>query len=68
MAFISSEEKFRRMAENLQDGIIIKENDRVIYANSRIEEIFGYSQKELSALTPQDLAAPEDRERIKQII
>lgn len=68
LALRSSEEKFRLMAENLQDGIIINENGRVIYANNRVEEIFGYSHEELSALTPPDLAAPEDRERVKKII
>jgi PAS domain S-box-containing protein len=68
LALRSSEEKFRLMAENLQDGIIINENGRVIYANNRVEEIFGYSHEELSLLSPPDLAAPEDRERVKKII
>ena len=68
LALRSSEEKFRLMAENLQDGIIINENGMVIYANSRVEEIFGYSHDELSTLTPPDLAAPEDRDRVKKII
>ena len=68
LALRSSEEKFRLMAENLQDGIVIDENDRLIYANCRVEEIFGYSHEELSALTPSDLAAPEDHERVKKII
>jgi PAS domain S-box-containing protein len=68
LALRSSEEKFRLMAENLQDGILINENGSVIYANSRVEEIFGYSLDELSALTPPDLAAPEERARVKKII
>ncbi len=68
IALRSSEEKFRLMAENLQDGIIIYENDCITYANSRIEEIFGYSHDELSSIKPSDLAAPEERERVKKII
>jgi PAS domain S-box-containing protein len=68
MALRSSEEKFRLMAENLQDGIIINDNGRVIYANSRVEEIFGYSCDELSTLSPQDLAAPEERKRVTSIM
>ncbi len=68
LALRSSEEKFRLMAENLQDGIIINENGRIIYANNRVEEIFGYSHDELSALSPPDLAAPEDKKRVKKII
>lgn len=67
-ALRSIEEKFRLMAENLQVGIIIYNNDRFLYANNRVKEIFGYSHDELSTLTPPDLAAPEDRERVKKII
>jgi len=68
MALLSSEEKFCLMAENLQDGIIINENGRIISANSRVEEIFGYSCEELATLTPPDLVAPEDRARVTQVI
>ncbi|MFA6129312.1 MAG: PAS domain S-box protein [Bacteroidales bacterium] len=63
-----SEEKFRLMAENLQDGIIIYEDGSVIYANSRTEEIIGYSHDELLTIKPPDLAAPEERERIQKVI
>lgn len=68
LALKSSEEKFRLMAENLQDGIIIYEDGRVIYANNRIEEIFGYSRDELATIKPPDLAAPEERARVEKII
>jgi len=68
LALKSSEEKFRLMAENLQDGIIIYEDGRVIYANNRIEEIFGYSHDELATIKPPDLAAPEERVRVEKII
>jgi PAS domain S-box-containing protein len=67
-ALRSSEERFRLMAENLQDGIIIHENGTGIYANCRVEEIFGYTRDELSNLNPVDLAAPQERERVKKII
>ncbi len=67
-ALRASEEQFRRMAENIQDGLIISENGRVVYANPRVEEIFGYTREELSALSPVDLAAPEERERIDSFI
>ena len=45
-----SEERFRMMAENIQDGLIIVENERVVFANRRINEITGYSNEEMSAL------------------
>jgi len=54
-----SEERFRMMAENIRDGLIIMENGKTVYANNRISEITGYSHEELSAMNhlsiiPQD--------------
>ena len=42
-----SEERFRMMADNIQDGLFIMENGRTTYANNRIVEITGYSPQEL---------------------
>ena len=58
-----SEERFRMMADNIQDGLIILENGKTIYANKRIAEITGYSIKELWAMKPIAIIAPEDREK-----
>jgi PAS domain S-box-containing protein len=68
LALRTSEEQFRLMAENIQDGIIIREGRKMIYMNSRAEEIFGYTREELSSLSPHDLAAPEEQERIRKIV
>lgn len=67
-ALRSSEEQFRLMAENIRDGILINENGRVVFANKRIEEIFGYTREELAGMPPTALAAPEDRERMEKTI
>ncbi len=67
-ALRASEAQFRLMAENIRDGILIKENRAVVYANRRIEEIFGYSREELAAMPPAHIAAPEDRERMEKTI
>ncbi len=61
-----SEERFRMMADNIQDGLIIMENGKTIYANKRIAEITGYSIKELWALKPIGIIAPEYRERAEE--
>jgi PAS domain S-box-containing protein len=45
-----SEQRFRMMAENIQDGLIILENDRIVYANRRINEIVGYSEDEMASM------------------
>jgi PAS domain S-box-containing protein len=57
-----SEERFRMMADNIQDGLMIMENRKTIYANHRIAEITGYSLEELWAMKPLTVIAPESRE------
>ena len=58
-----SEERFRLMAENIQDGIIIMENDKTVFVNHRIAEISGYSFEELQRMNPLSIVAPEDRQQ-----
>jgi len=60
-----SEERFRMMAENIWDGLIIRENNVVVFANRRLEEITGYTLEELSAMDPLTIISPEDRETIR---
>ncbi|MEI7856821.1 MAG: PAS domain-containing protein [Methanomicrobiales archaeon] len=63
-----SEERFRMMADNIQDGLLIIENGKTIYANNRIAEITQYSLEELWAMGPVGIIAPESRENaLKQI-
>jgi PAS domain S-box-containing protein len=61
-----SEERFRMMADNVQDGLIILENGKIIYANKRIAEITGYSIKELWTIKPIAIIAPEYRENAEE--
>ncbi len=57
-----SEERFRLMAETIQDGIIIMENDKTVFVNGRIAAISGYSFEELQKMNPLSIVAPEDRQ------
>ncbi len=63
-----SEERFRRMASSIHDGLTILEGNQVVYVNDRLCEIFGYEREELMRMSSLDLAAPEERERITQIM
>ena len=63
-----SEQRFRMMAENIQDGIIIVENGNFVFANHRIADISGYSNEELSRMKSADLVSPEDHEKIEEIV
>lgn len=58
----------RGMAENIRDGLLISENDQVIYANPRLGEILGYPLPDLLRMKPADLAAPGDKERFKKVM
>ncbi len=63
-----SEERFRMMADNIQDGLFIMENGKITYANNRIVEITGYSPQELRAMKPITIIAPESHEKVEQTI
>ena len=63
-----SEERFRMMADNIQDGLIILENGKTIYTNNRIAEITGYTFEEMWAMEPLAIVAPESYENaVRQI-
>lgn len=62
-----SERRYQIMAENIHDGLTIIENGKIVYLNARACEIFGYPKEELMHLTTFDIAAPEERERLKEI-
>ena len=57
---------FRLSAESVRDGITIVENGAAVYANRRACEIFGYPLDEYLRLNFFDLAAPEEKERVRQ--
>ncbi len=61
-ALISSEKKFRNLAETAQVAIAIIQDppeNKFIYVNQYWEKITGYSSKEAKKLTPMDLVEPE---------
>jgi PAS domain S-box-containing protein len=67
-ALKQSEQRFRTMAENIQEGLIIVEKGNVVFANHRIAVITGYSNDELTKMKSADLLSPEDRGRIEKMV
>ena len=62
-----SEKKFRALAENANDGILIAaDRGEHVYANKRAAEITGYSVSELLKTKIKDLASPDEFEKIKE--
>jgi PAS domain S-box-containing protein len=61
-----SEERFREMAENIQDGITVLENNRVVFVNERACDIFGYPREELLVMPGLAFLGPEELDRVEQ--
>jgi PAS domain S-box-containing protein len=64
-ALRESEERFRALVEQSLAGIYIVDNARLIYANPRTAQIFGYLPQEIIDKPVSELVAPEDRELVR---
>lgn len=64
----SLRERFRLAVESIEEGITVVESGRVVCINDRLSEILGYSRPELTRMTDLDLAAPEERKRLRQTV
>lgn len=62
-----SEEKYRTVVEQTNDGIFIYWNGRFKFVNKRVCETTGYSQEDLYHMSIWDLIHPEDRDKVKDI-
>lgn len=76
----SSEEKIRRLesevsrlrdyetlVEHSLTGIYIDQGGKIVFANERFAEIYGYPREELIGMESRNLVHPEDRVRIDRI-
>lgn len=62
------ETKFRTIVEETLVGVSIIQDNKLIYANPRFAEIFGYTQKELLKKDVIDLVITEDRSLVRENI
>ncbi|MCK4787631.1 MAG: PAS domain S-box protein, partial [Desulfobacteraceae bacterium] len=58
-ALRASEEKFRRLVEEMNDGYCVLQGSKVVFANARSAEVFGYEQEEVMGKTVQELLPAE---------
>ena len=63
-----SEAFFRSISDHLSDGLIVSEEERVIFHNQRLCEITGYEKDEISKILPEDIAVPEEKVRYLKAI
>jgi PAS domain S-box-containing protein len=68
-ALQESEAKYRVLAEQSLQGLVIMQNEGIVYANPAFTRITGYSSDELLSMNVQDIWGfihPDDRERLKK--
>jgi PAS domain S-box-containing protein len=61
-----SEEKFKHLVEDMNDAYFVVQNFRVVFANARSAEMFGYSVEEATGRTVEELLPPKDVEVLSQ--
>jgi len=56
-----SEEKYRTLIDNIQDGVFIIQDSKFLFANDALAKMSGYPLAEIIGMEFPDLVAPEDR-------
>ena len=62
-----SEEKYSSLVENSLTGIYIDQDGRIVFANKKFADIYGYKENELIGIESWRLVHPEDRPIVNQI-
>ncbi len=63
-AIRESEEKYRTLVENSQDGVFIVQDSRMVFYNKAFAVMTGYNEQELVDHHISDILAPEDAETV----
>jgi len=62
-----SEQKHRLIVENSLAGILVCEEEQILFANPRIGQMLGWRPTDIVGLSPWELIADEDRTRIREL-
>ncbi|MGB2856523.1 MAG: PAS domain S-box protein, partial [Dehalococcoidia bacterium] len=62
-----SEEKFRRLVEEMNDGYCVLQGSRVVFVNARCAEMFGYTSEEVIGKSLQKLLPPEIVDELSEV-
>ncbi|HEY9206715.1 MAG TPA: PAS domain S-box protein [Candidatus Methanoperedens sp.] len=66
-ALKQSEEKYRMLVENIQDGVFIIQDEKFQYVNEAYASIAGFTKEEMIGADFRELIAPEDLENVKDL-
>jgi PAS domain S-box-containing protein len=61
-----SEEKFRTLVEESNDGIVIIQEDLLVFANPKMLELSGFAMEEVQGRPFSDFIAPEHLEKVRE--
>jgi PAS domain S-box-containing protein len=63
-ALQQSEEKYRMLIDNMQDGVFIIQDEKIQFVNEAFARTAGYTVEEILGRDFLDFIAPEDKERV----
>ncbi len=58
------EDKYRALVENANEGIVVVQDGKIMYANSRTMDVSGYSKEEMMFRPFSEFIHPDDRELV----
>jgi PAS domain S-box-containing protein len=64
-ALQQSEERYRRVVENVGQGMVVVQDRRFVFLNPRAEEITGYTLADVGALEFDSIIHPDDRDAVR---
>jgi len=59
-ALRESEEKYRTLVEHSEDGVVIVQDERLVFVNRALSAMIGYPEEELLGHSVEEFIAPED--------
>jgi PAS domain S-box-containing protein len=62
-----SEAKYRQLAEKTLAGIFVYRDDVILYVNTRLQEMLGYSLADAAGRSYWDFVSPQDRPRVREL-
>jgi len=66
-ALRESEQKYSTLVEDALIGVYIIQDGKIVFANDKFVEIYGYTKDELIGMESLELIHPEDRDRVRQM-
>lgn len=63
-ALMESEERYRILVENSQEGVVVTRGGKPLYINEAMTTIFGYTPKEFKDISPLQIVHPEDKDSV----